>query len=163
MSRQTPCKVYQELYSVEFFICYTFSLQLLFFFVWSMLMQNQVYGKPYFASHEAEHSFIEEEHESIQTMQSVTSGVRGKRETPYLKNLCPKPRNLKSSSSIGCANGFYLCYGHREAVCPTQSFYCLSEINRNATCTAKHVFVEIDLGSKGKRIVRRTKSCSCGN
>ena len=143
---------------------YTYILQLLFALFACMRLQTQVQGEPYKPQEAEEQSFIEDQHESNQAMQNETSVVRGKREVTYnLRVFCKAAHYLPSTSANSCVKGWYYCYGYAEAVCNTLSFQCLSNVAQYGfpKCTPAFDFVAIDLGRKGKRKVRRTKSCHC--
>ncbi|KAL9988001.1 hypothetical protein ACROYT_G002393 [Oculina patagonica] len=148
---------------MKFNLCST----LLFVLFGSMLMQNQVLGKPYFERQEqdeTEQIFTAEKEESNQSVQNGTSGFRGKREVTYnLRDFCQAARFQPSTSANSCVKGRYYCYGYAELVCNIASFQCLSNVPQYGypKCSPVHDFVEIDLGSKGKRKVRRTNACHC--
>ncbi|KAJ7370936.1 hypothetical protein OS493_029011 [Desmophyllum pertusum] len=132
-----------------------------------MFLFNQALGKPYEFQEldEEEQNFPEEKRELNQAVQNERSaGVRGKREVTYnLADFCHGAHYLSSPSANSCVKGWYYCYGYAEAVCNPASFQCLSSIPTYGypKCTPVYDFVKIDLGSKGKRNVRRTKICHC--
>ena len=138
-----------------------FSSQLYFVLFASILLQNQIQGKPYGESQaldETEEWFTNEQREAVQI---ETSGVRGKRDVKYnMTDLCQPPHFQQSAS---CLKGIYSCYGFPEYVCGRLSFGCLSSVPQHGypKCEGKYEFVEIDLGSKGKFNVRRTVGCKC--
>ena len=130
-----------------------------------MLLKNQVHGKPYIESqelvYETEQSFTEEPNLAVQ---DETSGVRGKRDVTYnLRDLCQAAQYQSSTSTSSCEKGRYFCFGYADAVCNVASFQCLRNVPQYGypKCSPEYEFVNIDLGSKGKRKVRRTKACHC--
>ena len=140
-------------------------MQLLLLLFACSCLQTQGQGKPYKSQEEEEQRFIEPDlHESNQAIQNKTSSVRGKREsTRNLKDFCSPPSFLPPKSSHGCVKGRYFCYGKAEVVCKPSSIQCLSNVARYGfpKCTPVFDFVTIDLGSRGKIRVRRTKGCHC--
>lgn len=130
----------------------------------SIHLQTQTQGKPYKSQVVEEQKFTELQHESTQAMQNETSSIRSKRSVIYnLTDFCSGASNLPSQSSSGCVKGWYSCYNYAEAVCNKRSFQCLSNVGqyRFPRCTPDFDFVTIDLGSRGKIKVRRTKGCHC--
>jgi len=130
----------------------------------SIHLQTQTQGKPYKSQVVEEQKFTELQHESTQAMQNETSSIRDKRRVIYnLTDFCSGASNLPSQSSSGCVKGWYSCYNYAEAVCNKRSFQCLSNVGqyRFPKCTPDFDFVTIDLGSRGKIKVRRTKGCHC--
>ena len=130
-----------------------------------MRLKTQVLGKPYKSQEAQENSFTEDLHESTQAMKNATSIVRGKREAIYnLTDICSPPSYLPPKSAYGgCVKGRYSCYNHVEVVCNTHSLQCLSNVAQYGIpkCIPDFEFVTIDLGSRGKIKVRRTRGCHC--
>ena len=104
-------------------------------------------------------------HESNQEIQNETSSVRGKREVIYnLTDFCSPPSYFPPKSSFRCEKGRYLCYSKVEVVCKPSNIQCLSNVPRYGFPKCSPVFdfvTAIDLGSRGKIRVRRTKGCGC--
>ena len=139
-------------------------MQLLYLLFACSCLQIQVQGKPYKSQETEEKRFTEDLHESNPAIKTETSSVRGKREVIYnLTDLCSPPSYFSPKSSNGCVKGRYSCYGYVEVVCRHRSFQCFSNILKYGSpkCTPIFDFVTIDLGSRGKIKVRRTKGCNC--
>ena len=134
-----------------------------------MLLQSKVDGKAFFDLQERDEGtqslrFTEEQRKSDQVVQDGTLRPRGKRDvTQNLTEFCQPPHYLPSTSGNSCVKGWYYCYGYAEAVCQLLSFQCLSNVPQYGfpKCKPVYDFVKIDLGSKGKRKVRRTRACHC--
>ena len=136
-----------------------------------MLFASEGNGKPL----KAEQLFYEDVLGSIEASSepnqdtNVTSVLRNKRDVSlskeYLKNYCRrKTRSLPAASNSNpCVAGSYLCLGIVEIVCKTTSFACLSSVPRvgSPDCIPDFGWVNITLGSGGKRRVRRTVGCKC--
>ena len=146
-------------------IYHNFFLQLLYLLFACSCLKIQVQGKPYKSQEEEEQRFTEPDlHESNQEIQNETSTVRGKRDVINdLTDFCSPPSYFPPKSSHGCVKGRYSCYGKVEVVCNTNSIQCLSNVAQYGfpKCTPDFDFVTIDLGSRGKIRVRRTKDCHC--
>ena len=137
----------------------------------AVLLASTAYGKPYSAEQfadEKEQSSAEAILEPQQDM-NETSGFRGKRDASaaeeYLKNYCSQKLSRRSQPRHPCEAGSFACHNYMyvEVVCNRVSFACLSSIPKVgiAKCVPKCKWVTIDLGSLGKRQVRRTYACSC--
>ena len=136
-----------------------------------MLFASEGNGKPL----KAEQLFYEDALGSTEASSepnqdtNVTSVLRNKRDVSlskeYLKNYCRrKTRSLPAASNSNpCVAGSYFCLGIVEIVCKTTSFACLSSVPRvgSPDCIPDFRWVNITLGSGGKRRVRRTVGCKC--
>ena len=148
------------------FISYMFSLQLFFVLYGSILLQNQIQGKPYGESQaldDTEQWFTNEQRESNQAVQIETSRFLQKRDVGEynMTDLCQRPDFPLSPS---CVKGTYSCHGHIEYVCEPLSFHCLSSKVVQLgfpKCVGEYEFVKINLGREGLVKVRRTKNCKC--
>ena len=136
-----------------------------------MLLASEAYGKPY----KAEELFDDKDKSSTEANRELspladineTSVFRGKRDASsadeYLKTYCPHKRPRSSLSGHPCEAGSFVCHNYVEIVCNSFSFACLSSIPKvgTAKCVPEYKWVTIDLGSLGKRQVRRTHNCTC--
>ena len=132
-----------------------------------MLLQNKVQGKPRVEPQEldeAKHWFPNEERGSNQVVQNETLTVQDTRDVIYhMTDICHQIKLQPASSGNSCTKGWYLCYGYVETVCEERSFQCAINIPTYGfpKCAPVYHFVKIDLGSAGKRKVRRTRACRC--
>ena len=143
---------------------FSFFFQLLYLLFTCLCLPTEVQGKPYKLQAEEEKRFTEDLHESNQEVQNETSSVRGKREVIYnLTDFCSPPSYFPPKSSFRCEKGRYLCHSKVEVVCKPSNIQCLSNVPRYGfpKCSPVFDFVTIDLGSRGKIRVRRTKGCGC--
>ena len=146
-------------------------MQRFFVLFTAVLLASEGNGKPL----KAEQLFYEDALGSTEASSepnqdtNVTSVLRNKRDVSlskeYLKNYCRrKTRSLPAASNSNlCEEGSYLCLGYKEIVCKTTSFACLSSVPRvgSPDCIPKFGWVNITLGSRGLRQVRRTIECKC--
>ena len=129
-----------------------------------MLLASEGYGIPY----AAEQLFVKRDMGSAGTNfapneeVNETSVLRNKRDTSLLKNHCIRPTQLLQSPGF-CEKGAYTCHGYSEIVCSKTNFACLKSVPKvgSPNCVPQREWVTIDLGTKGKRKVRRTYKCRC--
>lgn len=148
----------------SFFNTFPVRSQLLFFLIAAVLLAREGYGKPYVA----EQLFVKKDlnltaaNLALIEDMNETSVLRNKRGASYLKHYCSKKTPSRRSKQH-CEAWSYVCYGYYEIVCSKTSLACLESVPRAGLpkCVPQYRWVTIDLGSQGKRRVRRTYACSC--
>ena len=146
-----------------------FSLQVSLLLFVAVLLGSETHGKPYKSEQAGEKIGHNSTGEIMEPNQDVneTPVLRRKRDASsadeYLKTYCPQKGFRPSLSGPTCEAGSFECHNYVEVVCNKVSFACLSSIPKvgTALCVPKYEWVTIDLGSLGKRQVRRTHACRC--
>ena len=109
--------------------------------------------------------FFERKHRDQPTRGKSRSQTKCKR-CRRVFDFCVQPRKeglQNKTMQSPCEAGWYPCHGSAETVCKNRSLACLSSLAKigSSLCVPQYEWVTIELGTEGKRRVRRTKTCNC--